>query len=907
MTIKTQQGLGLSDPNRGAGQGGPVECLGKKFADDAERREHYSRLLAEKLKDPEFRNTEGFPVGEDKDILALSDPPYYTACPNPFLEEFIRVYGKPYDVDEKYRNKPYSADVSEGKRDPLYEHYSYHTKVPHKAIAKYLSHFTKKNDIVLDAFGGSGMTGLAGKYMAQVDGDERNVILSDLSTYASFISSNYSSIGNHADFSESLNDVETSLGWMYKTKDENGELCDVNYYVWSDIFSCPECGDEVVFFDQFVDQESGKVLDSSVCQGCNSEITKSSLDSIWESLFDSVVNEAVSLKKQKIVLIKYFKGKSQLEKKPDQYDLELMKKVEEYDINKWVPKFKLPPGDNTNQPINSHGITYSHLFFTKRNLIALSELWEKAENLKSNYWKFELLGCFRVWTKRSIFLTTAWKKGGTGAFKPSSSGILYVPSISGERNVLKSFSDRLKKSNKFLRSLPKSVVPTYISNSSTGDLKTIPDDSIDYVFIDPPFGGNIMYSELNMVFEPWLKLVTNNTHEAICNKSQNKKVHDYANMMFTCFDELNRVLKPGRWLTIEFHNSKNSIWNAIQDSLQKAGFVVADVRVLDKKQGTFKQYTSSGAVKQDLVISAYKTTHDLEDLCILGHDNDETAWEFVRSHMTQLPVFVSNDGVFEIISERLNYLLFDRMVAFHVQRGISVPISASDFYLGLEQRYSCRDEMYFLPEQVSEYEKKRLSAKEIKQLEIAVSDESSAIDWIRQKLLEKPREFREIQPMFMKEVSGWKKHEKTLELLDILDENFLKYDGEGPVPSSIHSYLSSNYKDLRGKGKTSVALRDKAKDRWYAASTNNQEDLLKKRDKALLKEFEGYLDSGVKKLKLFRLEAVRAGFKYAWQERDYKKIVTVAEKIPDTILHEDQKMIMWYDQALTRLSDESLF
>ena len=61
----------------------PVECLGIKFPNEAARREHYLKLLAQKLKDPEFRKIEGFPIGNDDDILAISDPPFYTACPNP--------------------------------------------------------------------------------------------------------------------------------------------------------------------------------------------------------------------------------------------------------------------------------------------------------------------------------------------------------------------------------------------------------------------------------------------------------------------------------------------------------------------------------------------------------------------------------------------------------------------------------------------------------------------------------------------------------------------------------------------------------------------------------------------------------------------------------------------------------
>ncbi len=74
-----------------------VECLGMIFESDEARRAYFLEKLREKLKDPEFCNIEGFPIGEDKDILALSDPPYYTACPNPFLEDLIHCYGKPYD------------------------------------------------------------------------------------------------------------------------------------------------------------------------------------------------------------------------------------------------------------------------------------------------------------------------------------------------------------------------------------------------------------------------------------------------------------------------------------------------------------------------------------------------------------------------------------------------------------------------------------------------------------------------------------------------------------------------------------------------------------------------------------------------------------------------------------------
>ena len=140
-----------------------VECFGMTFPDDNKRREYFLNLLREKLKDPEFRKIEGFPIGSDEDILALSDPPYYTACPNPFIADFIKRYGKPYDPNKPYSREPFAADVSEGKNDPIYNAHSYHTKVPHKAIMRYILHYTEPGDVVFDGFCGTGMTGVAAR------------------------------------------------------------------------------------------------------------------------------------------------------------------------------------------------------------------------------------------------------------------------------------------------------------------------------------------------------------------------------------------------------------------------------------------------------------------------------------------------------------------------------------------------------------------------------------------------------------------------------------------------------------------------------------------------------------------------------------------------------------------------
>ena len=299
------------------------------------------------------------------------------------------------------------------------------------------------------------------------------------------------------------------------------------------------------------------------------------------------------------------------------------------------------------------------------------------------------------------------------------------------------------------------------------------------------------------------------------------------------------MLKPGRWMTVEFHNSKNAVWNAIQTAIVEAGFIIADVRTLDKKQGTPKQVNSVNAVKQDLVISAYKPTDTFEKQFALRAGTNEGIWGFVEEHLRQLPIFVAKAGRAEAIAERQKHLLFDRMIAFHVQRGIMVPISAAAFYAGLAQRYPERDAMFFLPAQVAEYDRRRLQVGEVQQLELFVVDERSAIQWARRQLGRTARTFQELQPLHMKEAQlAWEKHEAPVELRTILEENFVQDDSG----------------------------------QWRVPDPHKEADLEQLRHRALCREFQRYKE--VKgKLKIVRSEALRAGFKDAWQKGDFAIIV----------------------------------
>ncbi|HHY71013.1 MAG TPA: site-specific DNA-methyltransferase, partial [Thermoanaerobacterales bacterium] len=537
---------------------------------------------------------------------------------------------------------------------------------------------------------------------------------------------------------------------------------------------------------------------------------------------------------------------------------------EEMDIPYWYPTdpfmFKGEKWGDTWRSGIHMGITHVHHFYTKRNLWALSAIRDKITEYYNTRTKKHLLFLFT-----SIFSRTHKMN----RYMPNHNrhvgplaGTLYIPSLPTEINPIDIWKNKI---NSFLRAGSLMSNNAIYTQSSTQ--VNINDNSIDYIFTDPPFGDNLMYSELNYLWETWLKVFTNNISEAVVNTTQGKSLVEYQKIMERCFVEKYRILKPGRWMTVEFHNSKNRVWNAIQEAIMRAGFIVANVRSLDKKKGTTKQLTYSMAVKQDLIISAYKPRDSFVQRFLKKAGTEEGAWNFVRQHLEQLPVTVESGGKLDIIPERQNYLLYDNMVAYHIQRGATVPLGAADFYQGLEQRFIPRDGMYFLPDQLSKYEQKRMELELNDQVSFLILDEKTAIQWLRQELSKAPKTYQGIQPKFLQELKQLR-HENMPELSELLQESFLQ--------------------DEKG--------------RWYVPDPSKQSDLEKLRERRLLKDFEEYkIIRG--KLRHFRTEAVRAGFKDCWSKRDYKTIIKIGERLPESVLQEDTTLLMYYDNALTRLGD----
>lgn len=821
------------------------------------------------------RNIEGFPIGTDEDIIALSNAPYYTACPNPFIEEFIRENGTPYDEEtDDYHREPFSDDVEENKHDLIYNIHGYHTKVPPKAIQTYIRHYTKPGDIVFDGFSGSGMTGVAAQMCGDGYGSDgaRNAIICDLSSYATFISSNYNTPNDGmviAELERIIDDIECEYGEYYQTlhmidgKVQTGYdgrpiMGTINYVVWSNVYFCPNCGQELNYYKVMI-QNGAKSTEKKIkCPNCHAVTDRTKLDIKYHVKFDAALGKTSKTPEHTPVLINYSVGTTRYTKEPDAEDVQKIAEIEQKQL-KPHPTNMMLHGDETERLFRV-GITHVKQLYPSRTLFFLSEFFDrfKDDNKK--------LFLFTSAIPKLTILNRYMPEHGSRALVGPRAGTYYLPHLFVENDVIGQLRFQLNK----LRNLNYTKGNVFVSTQSTTDLSNIPENSIDYCFIDPPFGANIMYSELNFVAESWLHIITDNKEEAIMNKAQKKAVPEYQELMTKCFSEIYRILKPARWVTVEFHNSKNAIWTSIQEALGVAGFIIADVRVLNKEKKTINQFTAAGCVDQDLIISVYKPKESFKRRFLQCAGTEETAWDFIRQHLENIPVVVIKGEKIEVSAERQAYLLFDRMVAYHIMNGIPVPIDSTDFYRGLDEKFLKRDGMYFLADQVNEYDTARIKTDvENIQFSLFVTNEKTAISWLYQQLSDEfcgSQTYAELQPKFMQEVKSVDKYEAMPELATLLEENFLQ--------------------DEKG--------------RWYIPDTTKEGDVAKLREKKLWKEFEGYMNSKGK-LKLFRSEAIRVGFSRLWKDKNYQAIVDIAERLPEKTIQEDSNLLMYYDISLSRV------
>lgn len=489
-------------------------------------------------------------------------------------------------------DEPVANGVSAGKNTYTYDAHTYHTKVPPQGIAEVIKNYLPEGGVVLDPFAGSGMTGVAARTLGA------DVILNELSPAASFIADRFTRNCDPDAFAagvkavcDVLKDLRREL---YTTRcRECGKETEILYTVWSYRVHCDVCEHEFVLWDHCrrygKTVREHKIMSEFPCPRCKSNLKKSRLK---RTTAVPVMLGYRCCTRRQIEQPLTDEDHAQLRRIADNPPLAV----------RFVPKTELPDGVNLCQP-KRHGLTSVDRFYTPRNLAAMSNIWQQIHRVKDDevagFLAFVFTSLYQRVTKLSEF--RFW--GGSG-----NTANFNVPYIFNEANVFVTFERKARSIQDHLETTARAYRGRcVVRTGSATDLSFLPDKSVDLIFTDPPFGANINYSEMNILWESWLGTFTDARDEAIVNRFQKKDVGRYGELMTESIRECHRVLRPGHWMIMVFMNSSQDVWHSLREAVINTGFTIEQVDIFDKQHGTFKQFVSDNTAGCDLLLHCRKS------------------------------------------------------------------------------------------------------------------------------------------------------------------------------------------------------------------------------------------------------------------------------------------------------------
>ena len=574
----------------------------------------------------------------------------------------------------------------------FYNTFPYPTKISPEAIAVYIACLTKPGDIVLDAFGGSGSTGIAAllcehptakmKELADNLGvtpnwGKRNAVLYEIGTYGSFAAKTLANRLSAKEFRCAVDNfvqrAETELGRYYRAKDVYGNEGTVRHIIWSEVLICPECNKELSYFENGTKRNPVQFKKVITCPHCGKTHDTNAFKPALENIYDSLLKKEIVRKKREPAWIYGTTNGENWDRKVNDEDRVLIKTLEEREFEESDMPREICWGELHRAGYHL-GITHLHQFYTKRNYTVMYRLWKLTEQYPDRVRDALQLLLLSYNATHCTMMTRVVAKRNAKDFvlTGAQSGVLYISKLPVEKNILLGLK---RKSIPFVEAyglLEKCTGELIIHNSSSEKMleKT---GSIDFVFTDPPFGDFIPYAEVNQINELWLDQTTDREKEIIISPSQEKSVTDYQCMLTRVFTEISRVLKPDHYAAVVFHAAKAKIWEAFENAILDSGLAVCMASILDKKQSSFKQVVSAGSVQGDPLVLLKTAEQEKNNVMRDQHILD----------MLLTEVYVSGT-----VDERRIYSLY---VNECLKRGQVVALDAKDAYAYIRsciERYS---------------------------------------------------------------------------------------------------------------------------------------------------------------------------------------------------------------------------
>jgi 16S rRNA G966 N2-methylase RsmD len=579
----------------------------------------------------------------------------------------------------------YGRSLPATRSGSLYGAFPYPTKISPEAIALFIAAHTKPGDTVFDGFAGSGTTGLAAllcenppdalrqeakRLGLNIQWGARNAVLYELSALGSFVGRTLTSPPDPGAFRKAAEEIltvaEQEHGWMYAAADANGKQGVLRYAIWSDLLECPKCGSDETMWDACVSRNPARIASEFTCPSCDYAAPLDEVKRPTARVSDDILGKRTQARARKLAWVYGSTGKKQWSRPASDDDLNTLRRIAREPIPSSVPCVEIPWGDLYRGGYHQ-GMTHLHHFYTRRNLIVFARLWEHAAGYKG-----DIRNALRFWllsynASHATIMTRVVAKSGLKDLVVTSAqpGVLYVSGLPVEKNLISGLRRKLSTIGKafdIIRGRKGHVDVHQQSSLNVG----LPDQSIDYVFTDPPFGGNIPYAEINFLNEAWLDRYTNRADEVIISNHQEKTLSDYQALLTASLSEACRILKNTGKATVVFHSATAEVWNALQASYSGAGFNVESAGVLDKTQGSFKQVTTLGAVRGDPVLLLRKQA-------CYGRAVVSSVWKVAEQLMREASLTLDP-------AEQTAQRLYSRLVTHYLSRHQQVPLDAHSFY-----------------------------------------------------------------------------------------------------------------------------------------------------------------------------------------------------------------------------------
>lgn len=511
----------------------------------------------------------------------------------------------------------YSKPLPSSRSGAFYNTFPYPTKISPEAIAVYIACSTNPGDLVLDAFAGSGSTGVAAllcehptERMRKIAKDlnvtpvwgARNAVLYEIGTYASFAIKTILSRLSSREFTIAvdsfLKKAQDLVGGLYEAIDLAGDTGTIRYVIWSEVLECPSCHSEISYFEHGTSRDPVRFKDEIVCPYCKKVHHVEEMPFTTEEHYDRLLHKQVSRKKRVPAWIYGTTNGYNWDRQATEADAAYIAQIESTSDVDDVPQ-EIQWGE-LHRAGYHYGITHLHHFYTARNYIVMSKLWKLAETYPEKISDALKLLLLSYNASHCTLMTRVVAKKNAKDFILTSaqSGVLYISKLPVEKNILLGLKRKVKPFAETYAKLQNCTGQITIHNGSSTKMKEN-NDSIDFVFTDPPFGDFIPYAEVNQINELWLPKVTNRKDEVIISASQGKDVFTYQELLTQVFSEINRVLKPNHYASIVFHAAKAKVWDAFSEAITGARLQIVHTNILDKTQASFKQVVSDGSVQGD--------------------------------------------------------------------------------------------------------------------------------------------------------------------------------------------------------------------------------------------------------------------------------------------------------------------